>query len=69
MVSEYLFLEKLDYNTKKSTFKQSGCKLHDGVQKTSSLILSFYKTRTVQVKGTDCQQVKAQSLLNTAKTN
>lgn len=45
-------------------------RLHDGLQKTSSLILSFNKTRTVQVKGTDCQKVMAplQSLLNTAKT-
>ena len=39
--------------------------------KTNSLILNFYKTRTVQVQGSDCQNVKAQlqSILNATKAN
>ena len=36
--------------------------------KTSSLILNFYKARTLQVQGSDCQNIKAQlqSILNAA---
>lgn len=39
--------------------------------KTSSLILNFYKTRTLQVQGSDSQNVKAQlqSILNATKAN
>ena len=39
--------------------------------KTNSLILNFYKTRTIQVQGSDCQNVKVQrqSILNATKAN
>lgn len=39
--------------------------------KTGSLILNFYKTKTLQVQGSDCQNVKAhlQSILNAAKVD
>ena len=39
--------------------------------KTNSLILNFFKTRTVQVQGADCQNVKAQlqSILDATKAN
>ena len=39
--------------------------------KTSSLILNFYKTRTLQVQGSDCQKVNAQlqSIFNDTKAN